>query len=105
MQVVKPPKSVKEKRWLTINFDEKAKDALIVGDTLKTITSFTCLRLPDRMDVTSSMVEAGSPEIIGKKVTFQTGEGVNGKDYEYVALVMTDFGEPLVEKLILEVRD
>jgi hypothetical protein len=105
-QVVKPPKPPSEKRWLTINFDEKAKDALAPGDSLANIISFVCRTTPQGEDVTSEMVETGSPSIIAddKKVTFLTGEGIDKQDYEYEAIVGTLLGETLTENLILEVR-
>ena len=57
-------------------------------------------------DVTSEMVETGTPSIIENdlKVTFLTGEGVDKQDYEYEAIVDTLLGETLTENLILEVR-
>ena len=105
-QVVKPPKPPAEKRWLTINFDEKAKDALLPGDSLANILSFICRTSPQGDDVTSEMVETGTPSIIENdlKVTFLTGEGVDTQDYEYEAIVDTLLGETLTENLILEVR-
>jgi hypothetical protein len=104
-QVVKPPKPPKEKRWLTINFD--AKDALALGDSLVTLISLACRTTPQGDDVTDEMVEAGTAAIIGNKVTFQSGYGVDGQDYEYEAIVETALGTPpeeLTEYLILEVR-
>jgi hypothetical protein len=105
-QVVRPPKPPAEKRWLTINFDEKAKDALAPGDSLANILSFVCRTTPQGDDVTSEMVEAGTVSIIANdlKVTFLTGEGVDKQDYEYEAIVDTLLGETLTEYLILEVR-
>jgi hypothetical protein len=105
-QVVKPPKPPSEKRWLTINFDEKAKDALAPGDALSTILSFLCRTSPQGEDVTAEMVESGSPAILANdlKLTFMTGEGIDKQDYEYEAIVDTLLGETLTEYLILEVR-
>src|SRR4030067_498333 len=105
-QVAKPPKPPSERRWLTINFDEEANDALLPGDALANILSFVCRTTPQGDDVTSEMVETGSPSIIANdlKVTFLTGEGVDKQDYEYEAIVDTLLGETLTEYLILEVR-
>jgi hypothetical protein len=105
-QVVIPPKPPSEKRWLNINFDEKAKDALAPGDSLANILSFVCRTTPQGDDVTSEMVESGTVAIIAddKKVTFLTGHGVNKQNYDYEAIVDTLLGETLTENLILEVR-
>jgi hypothetical protein len=105
-QVVKPPKPPSEKRWLTINFDEKAKDALAAGDSLSTILSFLCRTSPQGEDVTAEMVEPGTPSILANdlKLTFMTGNGIDKQDYEYEAIVDTLLGETLTEYLILEVR-
>jgi hypothetical protein len=104
-QVVKPPKPPKEKRWLTINFD--AKDALAIGDALSELLSLACRTIPQGADVTDEMVEAGTAAILGNKVTFQSGYGIDGQDYEYEAIAKGTLGTPpeeLSEYLILEVR-
>jgi hypothetical protein len=101
-QVVKPPKPPKEKRWLTINFD--AKDALAPGDSLVTLLSLACRTTPQGDDVTDEMVEAGTAAVLLNKVTLLSGEGIDGQDYEYEAIVDTLLGETLTEYLILEVR-
>jgi len=108
-QVVKPPVQKYEGRWLMINFDEKAKDALIVGDSLKSINSFVVTDEMTGEDVTDKMVEAGSVAIVGNdlKLTFlkKYGGGVTGKDYHAEANVKTDMGEDLPEVLIIPVRE
>jgi hypothetical protein len=101
-QVVKPPKPPKEKRWLTINFD--AKDALAPGDSVASLTSLICRTTPQGDDVTDEMVETGTPGLDGNKLSFLSGEGVDGQDYEYEAIVDTLLDETLTEYLILEVR-
>jgi hypothetical protein len=90
---------------LTINFD--AKDALLTGDSLASLTSLVCKRLSDGEVVTDTLLETGSPAILGNKVTFlkKAGGGGHGEDYKFTALVVTTLGETLEEDLIVEVRE
>lgn len=105
VQVATPPIQPSESLWLTINFD--AKDALLTGDSLAALSSFICTKVSDGSVVTSTMVETGSPSIIGNKVTFlkKAGGGVDGDDYKYTAIVTTTLGETLEEDLIVEIRE
>lgn len=104
-QVVKPPLQPKDAVWLTINFD--AKDALLTGDSLASLTSLVCTKASDGSVVTSTMVEPASPSIVGNKVTFlkKKDGGTHGEDYKYTAYVHTTLGEDLEEDLIVEIRE
>jgi len=104
-QVVKPPMHPDDAEWLTINFG--AKEALLEGDSLASLTSFVCAKASDGAVVTSTMVESGSPSIIGNKVTFlkKKGGGTLGEDYKYTAYVHTTLGEDLKASLIVEIRE
>jgi len=104
-QVVKPPIQPHESRWLTINFD--AKDALLAGDSLASLTSLVCTKVSDGTDATTAMVETASPSVIGNKATFlkKKDGGTHGEDYKYTALVHTTLGEDLEEDLIVEIRE
>lgn len=104
-QVVKPPIQPHESRWLTINFG--AKDALLAGDSLASLTSLVCTKVSDGTDVTATMVETASPSIVGNKVTSlkKAGGGTHGEDYKFTALVHTTLGEDLEEELIVEIRE
>jgi hypothetical protein len=105
VQTVRPPIQPREALWLTINFD--AKDALLTGDSLATLSSFVCTKVTDGTVVTSTMVETGSPTIIGNKVTFlkKAGGGTDGEDYKYTTIVTTTLGETLEEDLIVQIRE
>lgn len=102
LRVADEVKQPDEERRYGINFS--VSGALATGDTVDIDNTTAKIYDAAGVDMSSTMIKAGSLQLLDGVVSVMVTDGENGAEYKLTFLVATNYGEILEEDIVIPVE-